>query len=195
MRLERLLEVEGHTLCLCKTLSLSAGSGCPQLSGYQLATPGQDHFGDDISCVSGSWTHQKAADNCNADSKCRAFNVYYISRTNQWWTCKKTTTSPLSYGGPTMCFYTKQSGRGDGDDALAAHNVYRRKHRVVDLRWDNGLAQQAQVRRKCAFSASIEPKQAWRTCIQMSHGNQNPSICLLIMIAELCQHSCQCLQI
>ncbi|GIL70017.1 hypothetical protein Vretifemale_857 [Volvox reticuliferus] len=72
-------------------------AACLAFTGY-IATPGVDHFGDDIRNNGSAWN---AATECSNLPNCKGFN------SNGW---IKTAAAPLAPESSPVCFYTKIPG-------------------------------------------------------------------------------------
>eukprot|EP00798_Chlamydomonas_sp_ICE-L_P013893 gene13894-19820_t len=135
---------------LCQTSCgrcVTTTTTCPAVSGYVVRT-NVDHNSQDINCFNGAGTAAQMAASlsakCNADSRCKAFNIYGTANNG----CIKTdATINRNRENSVQCFYTRDATTGSttggsttgGSDVLSMHNMYRARHRVPNLQWDTNV--------------------------------------------------------
>eukprot|EP00798_Chlamydomonas_sp_ICE-L_P029532 gene29532-5878_t len=128
---------------------------CPAVSGYSVRSR-VDHNGNDIDCYNGVGTVAQTAASmsakCNADSRCKAFNVYGAANNG----CIKTESAiNRDPENAVQCFYTRGATPGSipspdpaptgGSDALSRHNLYHSRHHAPSMQWSSSAESSAQA--------------------------------------------------
>eukprot|EP00798_Chlamydomonas_sp_ICE-L_P029535 gene29535-5881_t len=126
--------------------------------GYRLQCSLQvDHNGNGIEMYNGgcgkvAQTAASMSAKCNADSRCKAFNVYGAANNG----CIKTESAiNRDPENAVQCFYTRGATPGPtpspdpaptgGSDALSRHNLYRSRHHAPSMQWSSIAESSAQA--------------------------------------------------